>query len=329
MQKFSDGKYVVTVEEKPDSRREISVFTEAVPSTPVFRWTTRYPVELIEKILQVKTAEYVCDEIRRDEDETYIRKSMDVEILGYLKPQDFSGARILDFGCGSGSSTLVLARMFPDAEITGCELVKEYVDIANERARFYGKNNLVFLQSPDGDHLPDNLGKFDYIVLSAVFEHLLPTERLKIVPLLWDFLKPNGVLLFRETPYRYSIIEAHTTGLPFLNYLPDGLAYRYATRFSKRIDRSEDWPTLLRRGIRGGTAEEILRILQPLPGNAVLLEPVQPGISNRIDLWHHLPTSSRHSTVKKLMYLAFQVIHKLTGRVVVPQVSLAIRKSAD
>ncbi len=329
MKKFTDGKFIVTVDEKTDSRREIIVSKESDPPIPIARWTTRYPIGLIEKILRIKTAEYLCDEIRRDEDESYIRKSMDVEILGYLNAEDFAGTRILDFGCGSGSSTLVLARMFPDAEIIGCELVTDYVDLANERAAFYGKNNLVFLQSPDGNHLPDNLGKFDYIVLSAVFEHLLPTERVTVLPLLWEYLKPNGVLFLRETPYRYSMIEAHTTGLPLLNYLPDGLAFRYATRFSKRVDRSEDWTTLLRRGIRGGTAEEVMGILTTLPGNATLLEPTLPGVTNRVDLWHQLPTSSRYSMAKKMMYLAFRLIHKLTGKIIVPQVSLAIRKTTD
>lgn len=327
MKEIVDGNFLVTINEKPDSSREISVFRDSISTTPISRWVTHYPIDLIEKILRVKGAKYLCDEIRRDEDDSYIRKSMEVEILGYVKPEEFVKTRILDFGCGSGSSSLVLARMFPDADIIGCELVKDFVEIARERAKFHKMDQLSFLLSPDGNHLPENLGKFDFIVLSAVFEHLLPSERLQTLPLLWDCLKENGILFISETPYRYSILESHTTGLPFLNFLPDKLAYQFAIRFSSRIDKNENWETLLRRGIRGGTDKEILKILRPLKGSPEVLKPGNLGISDRVELWHQLPSSSRFSKVKQIMYLLFKIYLRLTGHVIVPQLSLAIKKT--
>ncbi len=327
MKEIVDGSFFVTIEEKSDSKREISVFRDSVLSSPISRWVTSYPIELIEKILQVKGAKYLCDEIRRDEDDSYIRKSLEVEIFSYVKPEEFRKTRILDFGCGSGSSSLVLARMFPEAEIVGCELVKDFVEIARERVKFHGINGLSFFLSPDGNHLPENLGKFDFVVLNAVFEHLLPSERLQTLPILWDSLKENGILLISETPYRYSILESHTTGLPFLNFLPDKLAYQMAIRFSRRIDKNENWETLLRRGIRGGSEGEILKIIQPLNGNPVILKPKYLGISNRVELWHRLPSSKRFSRLKQILYLFYKVFWRLTGYVIVPQLSLAIKKT--
>lgn len=327
MKEIVDGNFLVTIDEKPDLQREICVFPDSISKAPISRWVTHYPIELIEKILRVKGAKYLCDEIRRDEDDSYIRKSMEVEILSYVKPEDFRNTRILDFGCGSGSSSLVLTRMLPEANIIGCELVKDFVEIAKERAKFYKMDKLSFLLSPDGTHLPENLGEFDFIVLSAVFEHLLPSERLHTLPLLWDCLKENGILFISETPYRYSILESHTTGLPFLNFLPDKLAFQFANRFSRRIDKNENWETLLRRGIRGGTEEEILKILRPVKGTPAVLKPVNFGVSNRVELWHQLPSSNRFSKVKQIMYLFFMIYWHLTGHVIVPQLSLAIRKT--
>ncbi len=326
MKEIVDGRFFVRIEEIQNTKREINVFHDSNLTTPISRWVTNYPMELIEKILHTKGAKYLCDEIRRDEDEGYIRKSLEVEFFSYIKPEEFKNTRILDFGCGSGSSSLVLARMFPEAEIVGCELVNDFVEIARERAKFHGMEKLFFFLSPDGNHLPDNLGKFDFLVLNAVFEHLLPSERLQTLPLLWDCLKENGVLLISETPYRYSLLESHTTGLPLLNFLSDKLAYKLAIRFSRRIDKDESWETLLRRGIRGGTENEILKILQPLNGSPDILKPKYLGISNRVELWHRLPSSKRFSKLKYIMYLFYKMFWRLTGNVIVPQLSLAIKK---
>lgn len=317
----------VTVEGTSDEKRRISVYPiKNGNKNATFTWETKYPVSLIEKILRVKGIEYLCDEIRRDEDDQYIRESMEIEILSYLDEIEFENRRILDFGCGCGSSTVVLARIFPRAEIVGCELLEEFVDIAKERARFYGLNKLDFFTSPDGTHLPAVLDEFDFIILSAVFEHLLPAERPVVLPLLWKILKKGGIIFVRETPFRYSLVESHTTGLPFVNFLPDGLTRNLAIRYSKHVSNSENWETLLRRGIRGGTEQEIIKIIKDSGGDPDLQQPGKRGISNRVELWHQLPTSKRFSIIKKGMFFFMSIIWWLTGLTITPQLSLAIKK---
>ena len=117
-------------------------------------------------------------------------------------------------------------------------------------------------KSPSGDSLPPELGQFDFIMFNAVFEHLLPHERPKLLPLVWQHLRPGGVLFLNQTPYRYSLVEVHTTGgMPFINYLPDSVTLWAARKFCKRVQPNETWNSLLRRGIRGGTVPEILGIL--------------------------------------------------------------------
>ena len=82
---------------------------------------------------------------------------------------------------------MVLARMSPEAKIVGVELMSELVELARHRAEFYGVEGRVSFQlSPDPNSLPPEIGDFDYIILSAVYEHLLPSERQLILALLWS-----------------------------------------------------------------------------------------------------------------------------------------------
>ena len=182
---------------------------------------TKYPLELIKHVLEVKGLGHVCDEIARDEDPHYIKWRIETGMFSFVDKKEFSDKRILDFGCGSGSSTMNLTRLLPRTEIIGVELEPSLLSIARARARFYGLPEASFRLSPSEKELPADIGDFDFIVMHGVYEHLLPDERDAILPLLWNRLKPGGCLFVDETPYRYFPIEHHTTGLPLINYLPD------------------------------------------------------------------------------------------------------------
>ena len=223
---------------------------------PIRKWVTNYPHELIEQILQVKGPAYLCDEIMRDEDPRYVQHSFRWDILSFIGQEDFAGKRVLDFGSGSGASSMVLARMFPDTTIVGVELLPELVDLSRHRAKFHGVNDRVSFQlSPDSSNLPPDIGDFDFIIFSAVYEHLLPRERRAVLPLICERLIQGGIIFLDQTPYRWFPIETHTSGLPIINYLPDRIALIYAHRFSKRVSPNSTWLELLRRGIRGGTVK--------------------------------------------------------------------------
>lgn len=293
------------------------------------RCETAYPPDLIEHVLRVKGPGFLCDEILRDEDPVYVQNALHWDILSFLPPQAFAGRRLLDFGSGSGSSSLVLARMFPETEIVGVELVPEFIELARHRAAFYGLADRVrFVRSPDPGRLDPEIGQFDFVVFSAVYEHLLPAERRAMLPLLWSHLKPGGVVFLDQTPYRWFPVEAHTTGLPLLNYLPDALSLACARRFSRRIKPDATWPELLRKGVRGGTVGEILGILNHEERRAELLAPAQLGVRDDIDLWYRRSKAVRRAGTKKLAMLGFRAVKALTGVPLVPTLSLAIRKAA-
>lgn len=315
---------ILRIDPLPDGRRRLNA--EPPPGKVILRrsWTTAYPLELIKAIFAEK-GPYVCDEIMREEDPRCVERSVRHEVLAYLPPAEFKDKRVLDFGCGAGASTLVLARLLPACEIVGIELEARLLRLARLRAEHFGRRNLSFMCSPAGDALPAQLGTFDYIIFSAVYEHLLPEERRQLLPRLWAHLKPGGVLFLNQTPFRYSPIETHTTGLPLINYLSDDSALRMARRFAKRVQPDEPWETLLRRGIRGGTVAQITRELGG-PGTPEVLEPCAE-VGDRIDLWH-AKLSKRHALLKRTIWLSLKAVKLVTGVVVTPTLSLAFRKPA-
>ena len=65
--------------------------------------------------------------------------------------------RIFDAGCGSGMSTAVLARMWPDARITGADLSPEMLAAARAalpRVRFVGRDCGPAVRRDAGGRLP-------------------------------------------------------------------------------------------------------------------------------------------------------------------------------
>jgi 2-polyprenyl-3-methyl-5-hydroxy-6-metoxy-1,4-benzoquinol methylase len=324
------GKALVT--ELADGRKRL----QAIPTNRnlfVQRTTckTRYPLDLIQTILDVKEIGSLCDEISRDEDPTYVQRDLELGLLSYVSASAFEGKRILDFGCGSGASTSVLARMFPESHIVGTELSKEFLAVARQRLQYYGLSNVNLSHSPSGTDLQEGIGAFDFIILSAVFEHLLPQEREILVPKLWSVLKEDGYLFINQTPNRLWLIENHTTGLPLLNYAPNWLALEAARRCrfgpAKRYSPDSSWEFLLREGIRGGTKDEILTYLTNDSYSPVSLEPCRLGFRDNIDLWYSSSVPRGKRPVKAIMKGVYKAIKKATNLDLSPWLTLAFKKA--
>lgn len=315
---------VLRLEPTDDNRWRITVDAKPGRNVPQNGWITAYPPELVRAICAVKK-HYVCNEIRREEDPASVEQRIRNDVLSYVRPEEFAGKRVLDFGCGCGASTMVLARLLPpDCEIVGVELQEQLLKIARLRASHFERRNVRFFRSPSGAKLPGEIGTFDCVIFSAVFEHLLSNERNTLLPMIWRHLKPGGMLFLNQTPHRYSPFEAHTTTLPLINYLPDKATHYVATRFSKRVSRNEKWETLLRKGIRGGTVKEVMGILHKA-GSAPALVPPAEHIGDRIDLWHR-GLSRRHAWLKRTIWAALKMSKLATRIEMVPVLALAVRK---
>lgn len=296
---------------------------------PCRKVETSYPDEMLLNCLEIAGFCWLCDEIARDEDGASVNKALSLAVFGFVPKEKFAGRRLLDLGCGSGSSSVVLARALPDTDILGVELNARLLKLAQARVAHYGLRNVRFEASPSGTQLPNDIGTFDFIVFSAVYEHLLPAERVELMPKVWAALRPGGVLFVNQTPHRYFPIDTHSSGLPLVNYLPDRLAHWAVRRFSRRgaINRSPVWEEHLRGGLRGATEREIVRSLTiESGGRAEVLNPCIPGAKDRVDLWFR-GLSPRHAPVKQALRLILKTVYKLTGSVVTPNLAVAIQKS--
>ena len=246
-----------------------------------------------------------------------------------LSQGELQGKTVLDFGCGQGASTLMMAEEFPDTSFVGVELEQAHVDLALKLASAKGLANVRFLCSPDGEHLPAELGgvSFDAITLSAVYEHLLPAERRMVLPLLWRSLKVGGILFLNQTPHSWFPFEHHSTGLWGINYLPDGAAHWVARKFgrmNKRISNSPDWNVQLRGGIRGGDEHDVLGDITRGGGAATIVQP-RYGARDRAEYWLN-GTSAKYRAAKILISLVFRVCDRMWGVVPSMNMELALRK---
>ena len=289
---------------------------------------TAYPIELIEHVLRVKGPAWLNDEIMREEDASRIQRTIRWSVLSYADSRDFAGRRLLDFGSGCGASSMTLARMFPETKIVGVELLDDFMTLARHRAEYYGVDDRVqFVLSPDANKLPAGIGDFDYVMLSGVYEHLLPIERRRLLPLIWSKLKVGGILFIFETPHRWFPIESHTTGLPFINYLPDRVAHYCCRRFSPKVDPDSSWTELLRQGIRGGTVRQIASILG---GRGEVLVPSwDSGTRDQIDIWYRHAREGGTSLVKHVAMHCFKALKAVTSIALSPFLALAFKKSHE
>ena len=287
---------------------------------------SNYPEDLIDAIKIVKGDSYQ-DEIRRDIDPTYLKRELQYSILSYIEPSKFDGKYLLDFGCGTGSSSINLSRLLNNTKIIGIDNDETLINLAKKKLTHYGYNNLKFFNS--NQFLNNDSNKYDFILLSAVHEHLTKKERITLMPLLWKKLKSNGIIFVNQTPYRWSLFENHTSNLPFINYMSDSIAFKYAKRFSRRVRKNETWHELLKRGIRGSTVDEIISQLN-LDNNGnystSLLKPKNYKINDMADLWLKLSDHYKTNPFKRLFWLINKVSQKIFGLQYLPYINIAVKK---
>jgi len=163
------------------------------------------------------------------------------------------GLRILEVGCGTGCSTVVLAEQ--GARVTGIDVDAGALRVAEDRCRLYGLGAELHELNAVKAAQHFKSGDFDLIIFFACLEHMTVPERMEALPALWNLLPHGGWLAVTETPNRLWYFDFHTSLLPFFNWLPDDLAFAYS-KFSEREHFKDDFrvnnPTDMREFLRQG-----------------------------------------------------------------------------
>ena len=111
----------------------------------------------------------------------------------FLNPTDGKND-ILDFGCGVGKLTGVLAEKFPESSIDGYDISSKAIKVAE-------KDHVQFENVRFFDQLPP-LRKYNYIIIANVFHHIEPSEHVNTLNRLRELLKNDGkIVIFEHNPY--------------------------------------------------------------------------------------------------------------------------------
>ena len=98
------------------------------------------------------------------------RDEMRGTLLGWL-PEDLTGKRILDAGCGTGALAVEAARR--GAHVVAIDIAGNLVNVARERAPTDLKGSIEFHV---GDMLNPALGEFDHVVAMDSLIHYQPAD---------------------------------------------------------------------------------------------------------------------------------------------------------
>jgi magnesium-protoporphyrin O-methyltransferase len=104
------------------------------------------------------------------------RDEMRATLLSYL-PDDLTGQRVLDAGCGTGALAVEAARR--GAEVVAIDLSPTLVNLARERMPVIeGPGRIEFRAS---DMLDPSLGRFDWIVAMDSLIHYRPHDKAQLI----------------------------------------------------------------------------------------------------------------------------------------------------
>lgn len=125
------------------------------------------------------------------EDKNYFARKR-IEWLRYcLGESSLPLCRVMDFGCGTGSSTPFFFEVLGVEQLIGTDPSANSLAIAEKK---YGSDRARFL--PDQQYLPT--GDLDLVFSNGVFHHIAPADRGAVAEYIFRLLMPEGLFAFWE-----------------------------------------------------------------------------------------------------------------------------------
>jgi SAM-dependent methyltransferase len=151
-------------------------------------------------------------------------------LFAWLRAHAERDLAVLEVGCSFGHMTEYLADQPEVASIDAFDTDPDFVEIVRtkrDEMRLEKVRAIRLLSNDETRRLPWPDGAFDLVLAVGVVEHL-PRDRRAHVDEYYRVLAPGGHIAILDTPNRRFPYETHSIGLPFVQWLPDPLAYRYA-----------------------------------------------------------------------------------------------------
>jgi magnesium-protoporphyrin O-methyltransferase len=133
------------------------------------------------------------------------RDAMRATLLSWL-PDDLSGRRILDAGCGTGALAVEAARR--GAEVVAVDIAPGLIELARQRAgASHGAGHVEFLV---GDMFDPALGRFDHVVAMDSLIHYRPEDTVRVLAGLAE--RTQGSIAFTFAPRTALLSAMHAAG---------------------------------------------------------------------------------------------------------------------
>jgi ubiquinone/menaquinone biosynthesis C-methylase UbiE len=104
--------------------------------------------------------------------------------------------RVLDLGCGTGSTTRLLKQKFPNAEVIGIDLSPYMLAVADDKARQAGL--AIQFQQCKAEQLPFADSSFDLVTASLLFHEMPPAISCKVLDECFRLLRAGGEVLILD-----------------------------------------------------------------------------------------------------------------------------------
>ncbi len=121
---------------------------------------------------------------------------------------ELSPDRIVELGCGIGSSIVPVAGAFPDAEVHGIDVGASMLRYAHARAEHLGV--AVHFRQGDAERAPYPDASFDCVFSCALMHETSERSLGRIMEESFRLLRPGGVVAHLEVPQRYDDLSLWT-----------------------------------------------------------------------------------------------------------------------
>lgn len=165
---------------------------------------------------------------------------------------DGTSQRILDVACGTGDSTISIARAAAEGtKVTGADISEGMMALVMEKARKAGVGDRIDLQVADGEALPYGEETFDRVTCAFGIRNFEHKE--KGLAEFRRVLKPGGKAVILELSVPQNRVIRWVYDLYFLHILPwvggsisgDKAAYRYLPASVHNFPAPNDFCTMM------------------------------------------------------------------------------------
>jgi len=269
-------------------------------------------------------------------------------LVPFIKRNDIElkNKKIIDIGCGGGSSTFALAIESEECHVVGVDVELPSINSAIEsHNNFYKDLNIEFFHMQNKNSIDFEDNQFDLVVFNAVFEHIYLSDRERLLVEGLRVLKTNGNIILIGTPNKWFPKDSHTSKLWFVPWMPLYIAKLYVLfrngaikskdalaksdmSILEKLDKipEEEW---IFRGIRGTGFNEIKKW-----ANNSGIDYRIVNNDHEIEIENHIHNSkflSQNNLIKILIkiFVRLQNILNISIHNFLPYLNIVIQKTDD